>query len=382
MGQFYLTINIVYAVIRPDQINLSRTRSEGVAGLKGFLEYAEHGKSALVQNASSSKVRDDYLIDEIAGEIRKIGYDVKCNVGCSEYRIDLGIVNPEEQETYLLGILLDGENCNAAATARDRFVLQPGVLNGLGWSIMRVWTLDWLDDKQYVLEEIKKAIDRAQNSVEPEQIDNKQENYKNMPVKFEQEEKIIHNAREIYHSAEIPVIGKPDSYYEDTSIKRIQSITAAIIAQEAPISRKALMRKVLSAWEISRGGSRVEMIFAKALSLTEKCETADEDRVFLWTKDQDPVHYDIYRVEDQHGNRRNMDDIPSQEIETAIVEVLNEQIGLSEIDLIRETAKKFGFARLGNTIDSTIRYAIRETIKKGIISMAENGNIVNTDLNA
>ena len=44
---------------------------------------------------------------------------------------------------------------------RDRFILQPSVLNGLGWNILRVWTLDWFDDKDRVLGNIKAAIDSA-----------------------------------------------------------------------------------------------------------------------------------------------------------------------------------------------------------------------------
>ena len=38
-------------------------------------------------------------------------------------------------------------------------------------------------------------------------------------------------------------------------------VVSEIIEMEAPISRKLLMRKVLNAWGISRGGARVERIF-------------------------------------------------------------------------------------------------------------------------
>ena len=48
-----------------------------------------------------------------------------------------------------------------SATSKDRFVLQPDVLAGLGWKIMRVWTLDWLDDSARVIEKIKSEIENA-----------------------------------------------------------------------------------------------------------------------------------------------------------------------------------------------------------------------------
>lgn len=44
---------IVYSVLRPEQIDLSRTRSEGVAGLKGFLEFAERGKLAVTAHSTT-----------------------------------------------------------------------------------------------------------------------------------------------------------------------------------------------------------------------------------------------------------------------------------------------------------------------------------------
>ncbi len=86
---------------------------------------------------------------------------MNCNIGCSEYKIDIGIVDPENPDSYLLGILADGENCKNSATSKDRFVLQPDVLAGLGWKIMRVWTLDWLDEVARVIEKIKSEIENA-----------------------------------------------------------------------------------------------------------------------------------------------------------------------------------------------------------------------------
>lgn len=369
---------IVYAVIRPDQINLARTRSEGVAGLKGFLEFAERGKNVLPQNASAVKAREDYLVSEIAEEIKKLGYDVRCNVGCSEYKIDIGIVNAKTPDTYLLGILLDGENCNAAATARDRFVLQPKVLNGLGWKVMRIWTLDWLDDSQSVMETIKRAVAQAIAEEENPAAESAGEDpFKPDFIEFEREEEKPEKPASVpYHSVTLPVIGTAEMFYLPENTRKIVNVINTILIQEAPISQKALMKKVLACFGISRGGSRVESIFLSALSRVDKKQTQEEDRIFLWKPEQNPKEYSIYRVENQNGNKRSMEDIPTEEIQAAMLEVLTEQIGLSEIDLIRETAKKFEFTRLGNVIDTTVRYTIKRAIGNGIIGRLDNGNIV------
>lgn len=366
---------IVYSVLKPDQINLARTRSEGVAGLKGFLEFAERGKNVLVQRAGSTIKQEDYLVKEIAAAIAEMGYDVKCNIGSSKFKMDIGVVNPKNPDTYLLGILLDGENSKEVSTARDRFVLQPGVLNSLGWSVMRVWTLDWLDDAERVKNEIKVMIDSIEVKSETVKPIVKPAYAK---IEFEkmEETEFTKYSSELYTSAVITMQGTSDDYYLEESFDKIGMVASTLIEKEAPISKKLLMRKVLNAWGISRGGSRVEGIFSSALARIDKIITKDEDRVFFWKKDQVPEHYEIYRVEDANGNKRSMDDIPSKEILNAIVEVLKEQVSLSEMDLLRETAKKFGFSRLGNVIETSVKYAIFVGINEGNLVRLDNGNIV------
>ena len=67
-------------------------------------------------------------------------------------------MDPEDKDTYMLGILIDGKNCHAADGAYDRFVSPESVLRGLGWKIKRIWALDWLDDSDAVLDTIEAEI--------------------------------------------------------------------------------------------------------------------------------------------------------------------------------------------------------------------------------
>ncbi len=389
---------IVYSVLRPEQIDLSRTRSEGVEGLKGFLEFAERGKNMLAARAGSTTKAQDYLIEEIADSICEMGYDVKCNIGCSEYKMDIGVVNPKDKETYILGILIDGENCKETATARDRFVSQTGVLEGLGWNVMRIWTLDWLDDPERVKKEIKTFIDNVPEKVEmadgantgcgvkknekkadvdaTSEKDSPVENTEEALAGFERiEEEIVLENKKNYISAEIGLQGPTDEFYMDEAFPKIMAVAKEIVDTEAPISRKYLMKKIYAAWDITRGGARVDTIFAKVVKELDIKFSGDDDRVFIWKQDQTPSAYDQYRVEDAFGNKRSMDDIPSEEIIIAIKEVLNEQISLSEADLIKETAKKFGYPRLGSVIESVIRFSIKRAMEQGLIGILENGNV-------
>lgn len=153
---------IVYSTLKPEQIDLSRTRAEGVAGLRGFLEFAARGKAALATREGTLIKKTDSMVLRLADEICRMGFRVVTNIGCSAYKLDIGVVDENNPSTYRMGILLDGENCREAATSGDRFVLQPNVLKGLGWKLMRVWTLEWLDRPASVLESIRQELENLE----------------------------------------------------------------------------------------------------------------------------------------------------------------------------------------------------------------------------
>ena len=112
-----------------------------------------------------------------------------------------------------------------------------------------------------------------------------------------------------------------------------------------------------------------------ALSKVAHRTTKDGENLFYWKADQVPDEYSIYRTEDSSGGKRAMDEVSSFEITNAIKEVIEEQISLTKKDLIRETAKKFGYPRLGAIIESTISFAIDSAKERKIISEDSTGKL-------
>jgi len=139
---------LVYSGLRADQIDLTRTRAKGVRDLKYFLDYADRGPRALTAAtmASGDAEPDSEFEKMVAHRIRKEGYELHHQVGCSGYRIDLAVVDPSASGRYLLGIECDGATYHRAATARDRDKLRQHVLEDLGWKLHRVWSTDWWHD--------------------------------------------------------------------------------------------------------------------------------------------------------------------------------------------------------------------------------------------
>jgi very-short-patch-repair endonuclease len=90
----------------------------------------------------------------VADRLRKAGYDIHHQVGCSGYRIDLGILDPAKPGRYILGVECDGATYHRAATARDRDKLRQYILEGLGWTLYRIWSTDWWHDSEKEMQKI------------------------------------------------------------------------------------------------------------------------------------------------------------------------------------------------------------------------------------
>jgi very-short-patch-repair endonuclease len=151
---------LVYSGLRADQIDLTRTRAKGVRDLKYFLDYADRGPKALAAATTSSgeAEADSEFEKMVADRIRKAGYDVHHQVGCSGYRIDLAVVDPTVPGRYLLGIECDGATYHRAATARDRDKLRQMILKGLGWKLHRIWSTDWWHDADTEMEKLLNVL--------------------------------------------------------------------------------------------------------------------------------------------------------------------------------------------------------------------------------
>ncbi|MDN5614154.1 MAG: hypothetical protein L0G33_11305, partial [Staphylococcus equorum] len=68
-------------------------------------------------------------------------------------------------DKYKLAILIDGQNYYQAQTANDRNIIQPSVLEGLGWNIHRIWTIDWYEGKNKEIEKVLSKIESIDNEI-------------------------------------------------------------------------------------------------------------------------------------------------------------------------------------------------------------------------
>jgi very-short-patch-repair endonuclease len=134
----------LFSSLRPEHIDLNRTKAQGVKDLKAYLDFALNGVRALATQATPTGREPDSPFEvAVIQTLRQHGWEVHPQVGVSGYRIDIGVVNPHEKGRYLLGVECDGATYHSASTARDRDRLRQMVLEGLGWDMHRIWSTDW-----------------------------------------------------------------------------------------------------------------------------------------------------------------------------------------------------------------------------------------------
>ena len=135
---------LVFATLRPEQIDLGGSNSRGIADFKLFLEYADKGQSALAREiAPTGRDTESPFEDAVKKALENCGWRVHPQVGVSGFRVDLGIVHPDYPGRYLAGVECDGATYHSHATARDRDRLREVILTRLGWRIRRVWSTEW-----------------------------------------------------------------------------------------------------------------------------------------------------------------------------------------------------------------------------------------------
>ena len=367
---------IIFSTLRSDMIDLNRTSSIGVAGLKRFLEYAEKGTKRILNTSTSIQPSEEETSIEkiIADKLRSLGYTVHTDIGCSGYKIDIGIVDTQNPSNYQLGIICDGKNYRRTKTVRDREIVQNNVLKALGWNICRIWTMDWWEKPDEVIASIQAAIVQGMKAAKPVAVQEKQEKgeervqEKPMQLKsaYTSPSPIFvqnYNSTKVssYHYASDDIFAAENKPILIAQIRKI-------VENEAPISKALLGKKILSEWGISRLGPRIDAYLETIFDTLHLYRIEHDGLVFCWKDEAQYRSYTEYRPDSD----RDAADLPPEETANAIRQILTDSISLPLPDLIKACAQIFGFARMGSNIEASMLRGIQEAVKKNY-ARVENG---------
>lgn len=302
---------LVFSTMTSGMIDLAKTSSKGVAGLKSFLEFAERGKTSLAVksgagaagNASGGASIGKY----IAAELSSYGYECRYDVGASEFKIDVAVVDPKNKHEFILAILCDANN---EFSVKDRNVLQVQALKRANWNVLRINCVNYYNNPKREIKRVKEALDRLTGS--------------------EKKSKGFMRYAKNYRAAAVTAAAGGETAAFVTGGEHDAEIAARlkeIVAAEEPISREFLKTRCLTTFGIAKFGARID---ARLNALIDSCAFKKERAagVDYYYKNDRVITQPKFRVENEPCLRRGEQDFTAIETLFLIRAALEDRVSL------------------------------------------------------
>ncbi len=358
---------VVFSSIHSTQIDLARTGATGAAHLKYFLDYA--GKGFHIQVKNTSGALSEGLTDTIAQFLSARDFAVERSVGCSGYRIDLAVRNPDKLSEFLLGIECDGVAYAAQKTTRDRDSLRDSVLHSLGWHTFRAWSVDWAFDRKRVEENLLAYIEKLRS--EPDLVpaatvplEKQNESVHSEQEKPQNQSPSCPEHRKDYRVWSNPEYLSQDSFYEISNRDKIREQMRQVVQQEGPVYESLLKKRIVRAWGFNRIGDNIQNVLTACLPAELKTSRLGDEHVF-WPSGFSADSYRDYRIPADENSKRAMDEIPPEELANAMYEVLIDFSSCEQDTLYRETVKLFGFSAVTAKARKYLDFGMKALKKSG-----------------
>lgn len=345
------------SIMHATDIDLSRTQAEGARLLREYLDYAEHGDVALDKSISVNPFEqfDSEFEMEVCDFLRDNGFIVDTQVGCSGFKIDLGLKKPNSSD-YVLAIECDGATYHSSKNARDRDRLRQEILERMGWKFYRIWSTDWFRnnavEKARLLEACQKAIHLGGYEKSEESENNEIEEQ----IVFEKPLPPIHLVFPEYHDVNV--------YELYSSYDSVQSFVRAIMQVEAPVSEEYLLKRICFIYGREKVTSVVKQQFNSDMYGCERMGIIRRNG-FLYLSDQTKY---VLRVP---GDKREIKYIAPEELAVGIITILKQNYSVDKDNLYRAVANQLGFSRIGDAI-----YAKMDEALRLIGNIVIDGNVV------
>jgi len=351
----------VFHSIKPDEIRVTdladaeRYSLRGRVALRNYLEYIQTGQ--LEQPDAPGGESESPFEESVAETLSQYGVEVVPQVGVAGFRIDLGVVDSKRPGRYLLGIECDGRTYHSARSARDRDRLRQEVLESLGWKIHRIWSLDWLKDRDKETRRLLLAIEETKDdNVEADGPTTQQdEPHESTTIRRTETRKEARAPHELVSEAYRRYSGNIlQGHPSEAGTDRLARLVVGIVQVESPIHIDELSKRVAEAYGLQRTGSRIQESVRLAVFAAERGNLVRRKQDFLWlpTMKRAPVRNRLHMGMD-------VEKIAPEEIREASETIYKVAQGLSIDALVIEVARCLGYQRVSANIDSAIRSALR-----------------------
>ena len=352
----------IFSSIRGIDFDLSKTESIGVHFLKQYLDYAQLGKDVLSKDITLiGRGEEDSLFEEsVYQALLRLGIMTHKQVGCSGYRIDLAVVDPNYPGRYILGIECDGAYYHSSVTARDRDRLRQQVLEDLGWVIYRVWSTDWFRSSKKEIEKLIEFINLSKEGKVKKKFQNRSDftvNLKQLREGRKKEDGLLIP----YSLTPVRRVGPSEKFYKAPDYQ-IANILVGVVEHEGPIHKDEARRRVIQHWDLSSIKNVIEEILDRVELFSIKSNLIKKKKDFYW-----PVKGIKLKIRsrDVEGVNKSIEYIAPEEIEEAAKFILNKEYSMPLENLVDQVAGLLGFNRVTEDISRYIKKNITPMIKDG-----------------
>ncbi|RSK48124.1 DUF3320 domain-containing protein [Hymenobacter rigui] len=355
----------VFTNLMADDLDLSRTQAKGVAALKTFLNFAQHGR--LYQHEETGRDMDSPFEEVVYRALTARGYVVRPQIGSQGFYIDLAVVDPDQPGRYVLGIECDGAMYHSARSARDRDRLRQQVLEAVGWRLHRIWSTDWFRDPARETERAVQAIEEARRTAQddPDEPEEPETIAETTGIEREELPLATQALAEPYQVAQLPAaVGHRELHQH--SLGQLANWLTLIVRIESPIHLHEATRRLGQASGATQVGARMRKAGRAAALLAVNLRHVRQQGEFLWdiTMQQPPLR-DRSQLP---AVSRKLAFVSPEELARALRTVVEQSFALPREAVFLPTVRLLGFARLSEEM--------RQQLNAVLAGLLEGGEVV------
>ncbi len=335
---------VVFSSMKSGMIDLAKTQSRGVAGLKAFLEFAEKGRTSLAISSNSVVSKKAGVGKYIAEELATYGYECRYDVGVSGFKIDVAVVDPKDRKKFILGVMCD---THVNYSAKDRNVLQLQTLKRNNWNVMRIFAVNYYNNPKREIKKIKDMLDKLTGADKKGGAE-------------------LGKYKKAYKAAKLTSQNETAAYVtsgenDKALIERLKNIVSA----EEPISKDFLIRRCLTGLGITKYGGKVE---AHMQALIALCGFKYEKLMGMeyYHKTDKCIAFDRYRVESGEPLRKNETDYAPYEIISIVKGALEDKVALYMDEIQTIIASVFHLTKISDKFLAHVNDCVTLGEEKGL----------------
>lgn len=327
---------------------------KGVRSLKAFLEYAERGREMLAVDYRNAGEKKKGIGEYIAAELAEKGVKCDYDLGVSDFKIDVAVIDPRDPKKYILAIVCDGENENRIPSVSDRVAMSTRILKTLGWNVYHLWTINYLGNPRREIARIKEVVAALAGSGTHSKKSDRE---------------TLNKYRKTYRRVTLKPLARAGADYvlDENNSAAIANKAEAVIRAEGPVSENYVLARLGEVYSVPQTSKKARANLLRIVrSLTDFTRNYDDA---TWYAEADPT---FFRPLDDK-TERDIADVCPRELAVAVRCAVERNAPVVRAELVKAVALLMNCPRRTPKVVTAIDSAIDLAASCGLIIPTVDG---------